>query len=578
MACEDLLNPTTCVPDGVSDAVGGAVGDVVGGVVGGAALSAWESVCKSFAEAATTLLGGFAKAFVAFPTINPASDGIRGVYGISLGIAAVVAAGLFLLQIARTAFTHDGSGLAYGIVGLGKAALAFMVTLSVTAAGLTASNELTAFIVRRTFSDTGGLEKKLAAILAFQTPQNQASLLLVLAIVGIVLTLVLWFELLLSNAAVAVLIGTSPIAAAGQVSEASRAWWPKLAAATAQLIVLKPVIALVFAVGFGITGDADPAEVGTLLSGMLILLLAALAWPAIARFFTFAQVHVGGGTGLAAVLGFAAGRMNSTSGGSGVPVGVDPDSFGQAAESRTMSSMAARGSSGGGTASGAAGGAAGGAGGAASAAAGVAALATVGVDLAQRAANSLTGRMEQTAGHAGLGGHNPHPHTAGYASYRTPSWPRSGDGDLYIDSRVSGESEGVATGGVPAAPGNPEEGSRTGRASGAGLPDRSPMATGQDSMPTARSATPGGLGWPDPATGTGSPPPTSASSSEPPRETGGPELYGAAGAPPAAPSPGVVGSWSPETGERRGMTRADGDAVGRDGTGGAGDEGHEGRE
>ena len=136
----------------------------------------------------------------------------------------------------------------------------------------------------------------------------QSTLILIFAVVGILLTIVLWFELLLRNAAIAVLVATSPIAAAGQASRSTEGWWPKLASSTAQLIILKPVIALVFCLGFSLTGRSSDIE--TLLSGMLILVLAVIAWPAVARFFTFASIQVGGGAGLGAVLGFAAARMS----------------------------------------------------------------------------------------------------------------------------------------------------------------------------------------------------------------------------------------------------------------------------
>lgn len=393
------------MPCGITDPIGcgeeivGGVAGGVGDVVTSTALSAWEAVCQSFADAAVALLEGFAKAFVAFPTIDVESSAVRNVYGLSVGLAAIVAAILFLIQVGRTVLSHDGSGLSQGLVGLGKAALAIMVTLSVAGAALLAANELAAWIVTQTFDDAEGLRKKLTAIMATRSPQGQASLVLVLAVVGIILTLVLWFELLLSNAAVAVLVATAPIAAAGQIGETTKSWWPKLASATAQLIILKPVIALVFAVGFGIAGDADPKDVGTLLSGMLILLLAALAWPAIARFFAFTTIHVGGGAGLAAVLGFGAGTA-MRHGGGGAAIGMDPEHFGQAAEARTLASMAARGNAG-----------------AATAGRGMGGGALAALDLAQRAANSLTGRMEQTAGHAGLQGHNPNPYVAGYPQY-----------------------------------------------------------------------------------------------------------------------------------------------------------------
>jgi hypothetical protein len=115
------------------------------------------------------------------------------------------------------------------------------------------------------------------------------SLLMVLALAGIVLVVVLWVELLLRNAAIAVLIAMSPIAAAGQVSEATKTWWPRMVSATVQLIILKPIIALVFAVGFGMAGQSS--GIPALLQGLLVLALAVFAWPVIARFFTFATIQ-----------------------------------------------------------------------------------------------------------------------------------------------------------------------------------------------------------------------------------------------------------------------------------------------
>ena len=205
-------------------------------------------------------------------------------------------------------------------------------------------------------------------------------------------------------------MATSPIAAAGQVSRATQAWWPRLAASTAQLIVLKPVIALVFCVGFSLTGNST--DVQTLLAGMLVLVLAVLAWPAVARFFTFASAQVGGGAGLGAVIGFAAARMTAGPGG---PAGVEPDEFSRRIEARTMAGLentplgaATPGAVGVGTAGGADT-----AGRAGMAAMGPAGLAATAATAAQRAANALTGRMEQMAGHAGIAGANPYAQPAG---------------------------------------------------------------------------------------------------------------------------------------------------------------------
>ena len=401
-------------------------GDVIGGIAVGAAGSAWEAVCRSFGDAAVSMLQSFADGFVNIGSVDLQSRGVRDVYATSLGLAGLVAVILLLLQTARTALTHDGSALAHGLVGLGKAALAFMLTLTVAGTALVAADELTAFIVDRAFGGSDGLRSKLAALFTV-APTMSPSLLLILSIICILLIVVLWFELLLRNAAVLALVATSPIAAAGQIGEHTKAWWPTLVGATLQLIVLKPVIALVFALGLGVTGGA--ADITTLLSGLVVLLLAALAWPAIARFFSFARVQTGGGVGLAGLLGAGSNAANA---GHGVPVGTDPNQFSQAAEARTMGAHSGRAAAGSGGASqgtagaGGAGAVSGGVAGGAAAGAGPAAVAVfaakAALDAAQKGANAMVGKSEQMAGHAGLGG-NAHANPAGYPRHAAPPWP-----------------------------------------------------------------------------------------------------------------------------------------------------------
>ena len=279
----------------------------VGQLVGSTASSAWDAICLSFATAADGLLKAFARAFTAIPPVDLTSPGVKNVYAISLGVAAAIAAMLLLGQVIRTAFTHDGTALADGLTGIGKAAAAFLLTLAIASAAVTAADSLTSYIISRSFGSAARLTARITTLLSFTTGTGHpgeelaggASLLLLLAIIGILLILVLWFELLLRNAAIAVLVATSPIAAAGLASAPSRSWWPKTASATGQLIILKPVIALVFALGLELTGTSHGIE--TLLAGMLILLLAAFAWPVIARFFTFATVGLSGSTGLGTV-------------------------------------------------------------------------------------------------------------------------------------------------------------------------------------------------------------------------------------------------------------------------------------
>jgi hypothetical protein len=142
------------------------------GGLGTLADSAFDTIVRSFVSAANTLLEAFAKAFVAIPPVDLNSPGITSVYGTSLGLAAVAAALLLLGQVVRTAVTQDGSALAQGIIGLIKAALAIMLTVTITGTALRASDELTNYIVVRSFGSTRALTDKLAHLIAWNQTQG----------------------------------------------------------------------------------------------------------------------------------------------------------------------------------------------------------------------------------------------------------------------------------------------------------------------------------------------------------------------------------------------------------------------
>ena len=413
--CNFILEPVECSPVNQW-----ALEQLLGTATEAAAGSAWESIVVSFAEAAVQMLHSFAMAFAELPNVDLTNSGIQSVYGMSLGIGFVVAALLLLFQAARTAITADGRSLAQGLVGVGKAVVAFLVTLTVASTALIAADELTVWIVNESFGSADGLQENLVALFEWD-PEVSLALVLVVSIVGVILVAVLWLQLLLRNAALAVLIATSPIAAAGQVSGSTKAWWSKLVSATVQLIILKPVIALVFAIGFGMIGGETGTQggLGTILSGLLVLLLAAIAWPAIARFMPFAGATMAGAAGGGGALGMASSAASRGT------AGVHPGGFASMAESRTMATAATR-----------AGGTAGASKGLAGVAGPIGAAIAGGLIVAQKTANALPRGMEQMAGHAGIQGANPYTMPAGQPP---ASGGRMGSGGVVPIPDVGGE-------------------------------------------------------------------------------------------------------------------------------------------
>lgn len=434
-----LLHPLTCLQNRAA------------GVASDAATTAWDGVCQSFASAAASLFKAFGNAFAALPTINLDSAGISSAYGTCLAIAATVSALLIFGQVIRTAWTRDGTGISEAVSGVSKTVVAWLLTAAVATAALEASDGITSFIVAQSFGSQQALAGRLATIVNWAEVTGDpgqvvlgGSLLLVFALAGIVLVIVLWAELLLRNAAIAVLIAMSPIAAAGQASEATKAWWTRTASATVQLIILKPVIALVFAVGFGMAGTSSGID--QVLEGLLVLGLAAFSWPVIARFFTFASIQ-SSSSGLATAIGFLAGAASQSGGRS--TTGINPEQWSMATESRTMAGRGGAGGQPAGSSAGSAGlpalpgaastagasgaGATGGSNGGGS---GAAVLAGIGFALqkAQQVGTAASARMEQTAAHAGMHGAYPYSTVSGGQRHGAAAPPQYQEGGATAES------------------------------------------------------------------------------------------------------------------------------------------------
>jgi hypothetical protein len=240
-----------------------------------------------------------------------------------------------------------------------------------------------------------------------------------------------------------VIVASAPISAAGQIGGSTQEWWRKLVKAGVQLALLKPVIALVFVIGFDMAGNST--GITGLVSGMAVLAMAVFAWPVVARFFTFTSAAIGGAMGVGALVGAVANR--SAGGGSG----IDPGAFGKFSENQAMSANAARGGGSAGSAGSqaaagasatAGGGAAGGAAKAATgAAAGPAGFALAAIQTLHKTINAVASRMEQQAGNAGMDGANPTAYPGGFPSYGPVRMPKRASNQ---SSKPSGTGGGAA--------------------------------------------------------------------------------------------------------------------------------------
>src|SRR6266516_1629409 len=141
------------------------------------------------------------------------------------------------------------------------------------------------------------------------------------SVIAIIMATVQAVLMLFRQASLVILAGVLPLAAAGTLTPATRAWFRRVTGWMLALIFYKPAAAAVYATAFTLIGaGTDPR---TLLMGFAMVLLSLLALPALMRFFSWTTGAVadsahGGGFFQTVVGGaIAVGALRSSSGGSG---------------------------------------------------------------------------------------------------------------------------------------------------------------------------------------------------------------------------------------------------------------------
>lgn len=285
------------------------------GAVTGVVEGAFEHMCRAFADAGAAVLEAVAEAFLTASTINLGKAGIDRILVVTTSIAMSVALLLLTGQVIRTGLTMRGEHLAHGLVGVGKAALATACVFSVATLLLLVADQLSELIMAETFGSTEAFADRFANAVALTGANGTgfvvpAALMLVFGLLSVIVGAILFGEMLFRHAAIVVIVAVSPIAAAGMVAGGTAGWWRKLVTAGVQLIFLKPLIVLVFAIGFGVAGESD--DILGVLAGLVTLTLAAVAWPALASMCTWTSGHIGEAGGFTAFLGGMAGAQART--------------------------------------------------------------------------------------------------------------------------------------------------------------------------------------------------------------------------------------------------------------------------
>ncbi len=331
-----LVGGATTILDTIKDPAG-----ALGGAVAGAARSAVDPLLEQFARLPVFLMKQFAQVLNSASGLSLGDVQTSSAWQISLYISGSVAFLVLLLQTASIAVGRDGAGLGFAVRGLVRYAVSIAAIVGLASAGLAAADGVSSYIVAATFGDTAGLQTKMAVLFGGQALISGGGAGLVFmflfAFVIAALTLLLWVELFIRNAAIVVLVVTSPIAAAGSMHQATSSWAKKTMSWTIAFIVMKPVLFLCLAIG--VTRFGEATDLTRVLLGGAILAVAGITPFMLLKLFSFVDdVGLGaigqkavGALGLESLGGLVPGssRGGSSGGGGGGAFSPDADLSGE---------------------------------------------------------------------------------------------------------------------------------------------------------------------------------------------------------------------------------------------------------
>lgn len=155
-----------------------------------------------------------------------------------------------------------------------------------------------------------------------------AMLLLVIAclliIAGVIHALLMWIRL----GVMIILMGTLPLAAAASMTDWGTTWWRKHIGWLLAWLLYKPTVALVMYSGSVMVNAQDADQVDTQIAGMGILLLSAVALPALMRVIVPATEALGGDSVGQATMGIAGGVASGAKSAGGGAVNLASSALG----------------------------------------------------------------------------------------------------------------------------------------------------------------------------------------------------------------------------------------------------------
>jgi hypothetical protein len=281
MVCNPLIDPSCITGNVIKSAAGSATGDVLSGVA--------QAINSGVQWVVTTT----ATWWVRIPSPDLAAEpAVTRIQQWLLPITVAVAVGGVIAAGLRMALTRRANPLLDVTGGLLTIAAASTLGTAAVTLLLKAGDAWSAWVLQ--VSTGGQFTQRLDLVLQLGGGAA-AAVVLVFGLIAIVLSLVQAVLMLFRQAALLILAGVLPLAAAGSIAPLTRTWVRKVTVWMLALICYKPAAAAVYAAAFTMVGTSSSPR--TALMGFVMMLLSVLMLPALMKFFTWTTGSIGSSGG-----------------------------------------------------------------------------------------------------------------------------------------------------------------------------------------------------------------------------------------------------------------------------------------
>ena len=256
-----------------------------------AAKGAFEQIAESAAGAAGQMIVDSLTWWVRTSSVDPQTPAVATAQAYTLPLIALVLMASVLVQALRMTLSRKRDPLLNVGVGLVRYFVVATLGLVVLAGALKAADDFSVWVVGQSMAD---FSTRMKAVLTPAVITNPFSLL-AMGGLGYLLGAVQWVLGFVRQAGILVLAALLPLAASGSVNEATKPWLSRMLPWLLTLVLYRPMAALIYMIGFTFLGSGN--DVTTVMTGLMVLVLAVVAMPAMMRFFSWAGVSAGGGGG-----------------------------------------------------------------------------------------------------------------------------------------------------------------------------------------------------------------------------------------------------------------------------------------